>query len=175
MSQAAAATTPALDPLLNEFRQESKTTRRLLERVPTNNLSWKPSEKSMSLGQLSLHLAGIPGGFAKRLVEDVFEPPANGFTQRQADSTEEILSIFDTGVAAADAYIAALTPEASQKVWSTIVKGKTVFALSRVACIRVLILNHSIHHRGQLSVYLRELGVQIPSIYGPSADESPFS
>src|SRR5580698_2530882 len=121
MSQATAAT-PALEPVLAEFRQESTTTRRLLERVPTDKLSWKPSEKSMTLGQLALHLSGIPGGFAKHLTEDVFEPPAGGFTQRQADSTAEILENFDNGVAAAEAYIAGLTPESSQKIWSTVFK-----------------------------------------------------
>jgi uncharacterized damage-inducible protein DinB len=174
MSQATAAT-PALEATLAEFRQESATTRKLLERVPTDKLSWKPSEKSMTLGQLALHLAGIPGGFAKTLTQDIFEPPANGFTQRQADSTAEILELFDKGVVAAEAYTAGLTPESAQKVWSTVFKGKTVFALPRTACVRVLILNHSIHHRGQLSVYLRELGVPIPSIYGPSGDETPFA
>jgi uncharacterized damage-inducible protein DinB len=177
MPQATAATaaTPALEPLLAEFRQECSTTRRLLERVPTDKLGWKPSDKSMTLGQLALHLSGIPGGFAKRLTEDVFEPPAGGFTQRQADSTAEVLEHFDKGVAALEAYVAGLTPETSQRVWSTIFKGKTVFALPRVAAVRVLVLNHSIHHRGQLSVYLRELGVPIPSTYGPSGDENPFA
>ncbi len=177
MPQATAATaaTPALEPLLAEFRHECRTTRRVLERVPTDKLSWKPSDKSMTLGQLALHLSGIPGNFARFLTVDVFEPPAGAFNQRQADSTKEILEHFDTGVAAADAYIAGLTPESSQKVWSAMFNGKTAMALPRVAAVRVLILNHSIHHRGQLSVYLRELGVPIPSIYGPSGDENPFA
>lgn len=176
MPQAAAtAATPALEPLLAEFRQECATTRRVLERVPTDKLAWKPSEKSLSLGQLALHLAGIPGGFARILTVDTFEPPANAFNQRQADSTKEVVDHFDTGVAAAESYIAGLTPEASQKVWTTIFNGKPAMALPRVTAVRVLMLNHSIHHRGQLSVYLRELGVPIPSIYGPSADENPFA
>jgi uncharacterized damage-inducible protein DinB len=174
MSQATAAT-PALEPLLAEFRQECKTTRRVLERVPTDKLSWKPSEKSMTLGQLALHLSGIAGNFARFFQVDVFEPPAGAFNQRQADSTQEILEHFDKGVAAADAYIAGLTPEAAQNVWTTKFNGKTVMAMPRVAGVRVLILNHSIHHRGQLSVYLRELGAPVPSIYGPSADENPFA
>ncbi len=174
MSQATAAT-PALEPILAEFRQESATTRKLLDRVPTGKLSWKPSEKSMSLGQLALHTASINGNFARILTQDLFEPTANGFNQRQADSTKEILEIFDSGTAAADAYIAGLTPEAAQKVWTVVFNGKPGLAMPRAAAVRFLILNHSIHHRGQLSVYLRELNVPIPSIYGPSADENPFA
>ncbi len=174
MSQSAVAATPALEPVLSEFREEAAITRRLLERVPADKLTWKPDPTSNTLGQLALHTASVPGSFAYLLGLEIFEVPPDAFIFKQPENVAEILSTFDTGVPAAEAFIAGLSSEAAQATWTTKFNGRTMMSLPRAKALRMLLMNHSIHHRGQLSVYLRELGVKIPAIYGPSADENPF-
>ncbi|MGA8036716.1 MAG: DinB family protein [Candidatus Acidiferrales bacterium] len=172
---ATAAATPAFAPLLAEFKQECAATRRVLERVPGDNFSWQPHPKSLTLGQLALHIASLPGAFAQILPPDTFDIPADAFTFKAPASTAEILETFDGGVSAAEKFIAALTPEAAGGTWTAKAQGRTAMALPRSAALRALLISHSIHHRGQLTVYLRELDVKVPSIYGPSADENPFA
>ena len=142
--------------VLQEFELESMTTRRVLERVPTDQLTWKPHPKSRSLGQLALHVAIGPGLISQWALRDSMEMPDMG-EPPQPTSNAQILAVHDDSV---------------QKVKT---KGATIMVLPKGVLIRSLALNHLYHHRGQLSVYLRLLNVPVPAIYGPSADENPMS
>ena len=160
--------------LLPEFDQEMAGTRRSLERVPEGTFGWKPHEKSMTMGQLAVHLAVIPGWVGVMLGQDsldVAPPGGPAWEPPRADSPKEVLEIFDKGVAAARAAIAAASEEHLMKPWSLLSGGKTVFTLPRIAVLRSFIMNHTIHHRAQLGVYLRLNNLPVPAIYGPSADE----
>jgi len=163
-----------VDSLIMELEQEAATTRRVLERVPTDRLAWKPHTKSMSLGELALHVASNPGQIAEFARGTSFELPDFG-PQPTASSTDELISVHDKGIATAKAQLKAFDDAAMMVNWSLTHKGKTIFAMPRIGLIRTIMLNHWYHHRGQLSVYLRELDVPVPSIYGPSADENPFA
>jgi uncharacterized damage-inducible protein DinB len=175
MTQAATALTPAISPMLDELRQESATTRRVLDRIPADKLNWKPCESSLTAGQIAFHLAAIPGVFAKLLGPDTFDVPKDAFTFAHPATKEEILSTFDSGVAAAAQFLAGLTDEQARGLWTTRSEGRTMMQLPRSNAVRMLMLNHAVHHRGQLSIYLREMGVAVPAIYGPSGDENPFA
>jgi uncharacterized damage-inducible protein DinB len=162
------------DVLLQELEQEAQITRRVLERVPESGLSWRPHEKSMTLGQLALHVATTPGGVAEiASLPDLDEPPA--FARPQAASTAELLPALEQSLARARELVGAMSDEAMQEIWTLRVNGAAVMAVPRGALLRSIMLNHWYHHRGQLSVYLRQLNVPLPSIYGPSADENPFA
>jgi uncharacterized damage-inducible protein DinB len=156
--------------LLPEFDHEMQTTRRTLERVPEDKLGWKPHQKSMTLGGLATHLATINHWVDATLGMDSFDvagvPP-----NPELKSRAEILAAFDENVASARKKIAAASDTELMKPWSLLAGGKAMFTLPRIAVLRSFIMNHSIHHRGQLSVYLRLNDVPVPSIYGPSADE----
>jgi uncharacterized damage-inducible protein DinB len=156
-----------------ELEQEAATTRRVLERVPDDKLAWKPHPKSMSLGQLALHIANLPGFISEMGTLDEF--PLPDFTPATAGSTAQLLAALEDGVTKAKAFLTSLDDERLAAEWRVVKDGRTVFALPRTALIRSLMLNHWYHHRGQLSVYLRELNVPLPSIYGPSADENPLA
>jgi uncharacterized damage-inducible protein DinB len=178
MTQAAPAPTAAstsLVPVLMEYREESATTRRCLERVPADKLAWKPSPASLSLGQLALHIASLPGNFARILPIDTFEPPPGAFTFNEPKDVAEILKTFDDGLVVAQDYLSSLTDAALAANWTVTKDGRPLITLPRWKAIRMWVISHSVHHRGQLSVYLRELGVPVPSIYGPSGDENPFA
>lgn len=161
------------EALVTELDQEARATRRVLERVPESKLSWRPHPKSWSLGQLALHVANLPGGIAHVLAGDSFEAP--GLQQEEADSAAQLLAKHDTGVAAAREFLSELSPERADAVWRLLRGGREILARPRSAMIRTLMLNHWYHHRGQLIVYLRLLDVPVPSVYGPTADENPFS
>ena len=161
------------EALVAELDQEARATRRVLERVPESKLSWKPHPKSWSLGQLALHVANIPGVITRALSKDSFEP--TGFQQEEATSPAQLLTAHDTGIAAAREFLSELPQERADAVWRLMRGGREIMARPRSAMIRVLMLNHWYHHRGQLSVYLRLLDVPVPSVYGPTADENPFS
>jgi len=160
------------DSFLAEMDQEAQTTRRVLERVPGDKLSWKPHTKSMSLGQLALHVATIPGGVAQILSNDSFEVPS--FDQPAAKSATELIPALDESVRTAKQVLGGMEDSKLMGTWKLTKNGKELMAAPRVAMVRSIMLNHWYHHRGQLSVYLRELDVPVPSIYGPSADENPF-
>jgi uncharacterized damage-inducible protein DinB len=161
------------DSFLAELDQEAQTTRRVLERVPGDNLSWKPHSKSMSLGQLALHVATIPGGVAQILSNDSFEVPS--FDQHAAQSASELIPALDESVRTAKQVLGGMEDSKLMGTWKLTKNGKELMAAPRVAMVRSIMLNHWYHHRGQLSVYLRKLDVPVPSIYGPSADENPFA
>ena len=160
--------------LLAEFEQEAATTRRFLERLPQDKLDWRPHAKSMSMGGLATHLANLPTWATRAINMDSFDMAPQGgppLRQPQAASRSEILDTFDKNVAQARAAIAGASDEELMGKWSLLSGGETVMTLPRVAVLRSFIMNHSIHHRGQLTVYLRLNDLPVPGLYGPSADE----
>jgi uncharacterized damage-inducible protein DinB len=159
--------------LIGELEQEAATTRRVLERVPEDKLGWKPHEKSMSLGQLALHIANTLGTVAKMAARNDVSPP--DFQQAEAGSSAEVLAALDESVAKAKTYLAGVSDESAAEEWRVVAGGQTVMAMPRMGLLRAIMLNHWYHHRGQMTVYLRELDVPVPSVYGPSADENPFA
>ena len=167
------------DSILPEFDNEMATTRRTLERVPEGNPDWKPHEKSMTMGRLADHLAELPGFITMALQQDSFNVrPAEGAPPRQPTvmtSRKQLLEDFDKNVATFRSTLASASDETLLKSWSLLAGDKTIFTGPRVAVIRSFCLNHVIHHRAQLGVYLRLNNVPVPSVYGPSADENPFA
>src|SRR5262245_10597057 len=162
-----------VNALIQELEQESQTTRRVLERVPGDKLAWKPHEKSMSLGQLALHVATTPGMVAEICQQSPFSIPE--FTQPSAKSAAELVPALEESVRKAREILGAMDDAALTKMWRVVDGDREVMALPVGAVMRSIMLNHWYHHRGQLSVYLRQLSVPVPSIYGPSADENPFA
>jgi len=167
--------TTILDPMLSEFREEVETTRRILSRVPADKLAWKPHPKSMSLGQLAIHIAMVPGRLAKLTQLDGFDVTQGSFIPPSPGSLEEIQATFEESVRDAENCIQGMTDERARGVWCLRAGDKEIFTKPRISVMRSIMLNHWYHHRGQLSVYLRLLDVPIPAIYGRSADESPFA
>jgi len=164
-----------MDAIIHELETEAKTTARVLERVPEERLSWRPHEKSMSLGQLALHIADTPELVVKMITNDTFSFDPATFEQIHEPKTRaEILETHERAQAAAKQYLSGLTAEQAAKNVQVSAGASPVLEQPRATIIRVIMLNHTYHHRGQLSVYLRMLGVPVPSIYGPSADENPF-
>jgi uncharacterized damage-inducible protein DinB len=159
--------------LLQEIDQEAATTRRVLERVPTDKLTWKPHAKSMSLGSLAFHLASAPGRIAEWGLVDSLEFPGGG-TPPEPASTAAILAAHDESVRKVKAAVTTIGDAGLPKDWQATKNGVAFLKMPKAALIRAIVMNHAVHHRGQLSVYLRLLDVPVPSIYGPSADENPF-
>ena len=159
--------------LLPEFDQEMANTRKTLERVPGDKLGWKPHEKSGTMGWLANHVATLPRlavfAIEKDSVDVATVPRPSPATSRQ-----ELLETFDKQAAAARTAIAGASDEHLLKPWSLLLSGRTIFTLPRTAALRSFFMNHSIHHRAQLGVYLRLNNVPVPAIYGPSADEGAF-
>ncbi len=163
---------------LPEFDQETATTRKLLERVPDGKFDWKPHVKSGSLGWLAGHLANLPSWVIFTVNQDSLDlnpPGSSGPKPPQASNRADVLAQFDKNVADARQVIAGANDEELMRPWSLLNGGKKLFTLPKAAVLRSFVFNHLIHHRGQLSVYLRLLDVPVPSMYGPSADENPFA
>lgn len=158
--------------LAAELQQEAKTTRRLLERVPEASFGWKPHEKSMSLGQLAGHVAQLPTLIVPALTEDEFNFAVAGWKPFSPQSTAELVEQFDANVTAAADALKSQPDEKMGEKWKLKSGDHVLFEMPRAMVVRFVGLNHVVHHRGQLSVYLRLLDVALPSIYGPSADES---
>jgi uncharacterized damage-inducible protein DinB len=163
-----------IDEMLQELEQEAQTTRRVLERVPDNKLAWRPHEKARTLGELALHVATVPGGVAE-FVASPSPVQAPNFTDASPKSASELIPALDQSIATAKRVLGAMDDPQLLATWRMMKDGRELLALPRVAVLRSIMLNHWYHHRGQLSVYLRELDVPIPSIYGPSGDENPFA
>ncbi len=161
------------DSLLMEFDQEAQTTKRVLERIPDDRLAWKPHPKSFSLGQLALHIASGPGQIVAAVSQDTAEVP--NFAQPEAKSRQEVLETFSKSTASARAALKNMDDARLMSEWTLTRNGKPLMSMPRIGFLRSILLNHTYHHRGQLSVYLRILDVPVPSIYGPSADENPFA
>ncbi|MBI1763550.1 MAG: DinB family protein [Acidobacteria bacterium] len=162
------------DSILPELEQEAATTKRVLERVPTDKLDYCPGPKAMTLGQLAYHVATIPGGIASFLNLDTFEVPDFG-NPPAVGAAAELLPLLDGSVAQAKELLGQWDDARMLATFSVTNGGKTVLAAPRIGIVRSIMLNHWYHHRGQLSTYLRALDVPLPSIYGPSADENPFA
>jgi uncharacterized damage-inducible protein DinB len=162
-------------PLLNEFREEVAITRRILERVPVDKLTWKPHAKSMTLGQLAWHVATIPGGIARIAQQDSFDVLSGSFVPPQPASLQKILAAYEQAVPDAVKFLSELTDDRAQTSWRLMKGDRELFHQPRINVVRTIMLNHWYHHRGQLSVYLRLLDVALPVIYGRSADEDPFA
>ena len=164
------------EPMLNEFRQEAEITRRVLGRIPADKLTWRPHPKSMSLGQLAIHIAGIPGRLGYIVTQqDRLEVDPNAFTPVPPKDLKEVHDTFEQSCKDAEGYLQGLSDQAAMGDWTLFVQGQPAFTLPRIAVLRSIMLNHWYHHRGQLSVYLRLLDVPVPVIYGRSADENPFA
>lgn len=165
---------PINQAFLAEYDMEMATTRKLLERVPLEKSDWAPHEKSMKLGRLAQHVAEMPGWLPVTLQQDELDL-AGAKPEPQPKTNAELLAFFDKNVAAGRKALEAAGDDAKfRQTWSLKVGGKTAFSAPRAGVVRTFVLNHVVHHRGQLSVYLRLQGIPLPSIYGPSADENPF-
>ena len=168
------------DSILPEFDHEVANTRKVLERVPEGKADFKPHPKSMALDRLAGHVAELPGWAKETMLQDSIDvnPPGNPPPAQNAalkmTSRKQLLEEFDKRVAAGRAAIAGASDETFMKPWSLIAGGKTIFTLPKIAVLRGFVMNHMIHHRAQLGVYLRLNDVPVPSIYGPSADEQVF-
>ena len=163
-----------IDGMLQELEQEARTTRRVLERVPDNQLAWRPHEKARTLGELALHVAMVPGGVAE-LVASPSPAQAPQFLDPSPKSASELIPALEESIAKAKNALGGMDDRAVLTTWRLMQGDRELFAVPRVALLRSVMLNHWYHHRGQLTVYLRALGVPVPSIYGPSADENPFA
>jgi uncharacterized damage-inducible protein DinB len=161
------------DTLLPEFDRETGITRRLLERVPDGQFAWKPHDKSMSLGRLAEHLAELPGWMTVSIKQDGIDMA----TRRPPDyvppaTCAAVLDMFDKNVAEARAALKGRSDAELMAPWTLKAQGKELFTMPKAIVIRGFVMNHLIHHRGQMSVYLRLQNVPVPSMYGPSADEA---
>ena len=160
--------------LLPEFDHEMAGTRRTLERVPEDRLSWRPHPRSSTLGELATHLANLNSWIVRTVETDSFDIAPVGAPRPRPEplgSRQALLAAFDGQVAAGRARLAAATDEQMRAPWTLLAGGKTVFTMPRAACLRSFVMSHGIHHRAQLGLYLRMLDVPVPGLYGPSADE----
>ena len=162
-----------VDSLIPEFDHEMATTRKVLERVPEERFDWKPHEKSFSLGVLAKHVATLPTWGTETLMRSEIDLVGNN-PPTSAASKSELLNAFDKNVGDARAALVGKSDAELMAMWSLKRNGKTVFSMPKTTVLRSFVLNHVIHHRAQLTVYLRLLEIPVPSIYGPSADEPAF-
>ena len=161
--------------MLGEFDQEMQNTRKVLERCPDEKWNWKPHDKSGTVGWYAGHIATMPGWTAVTLnTEQLDYAPVDGpaYTPPKIENHNQALAEFDKNVAEARAALAGVSDPEMLKNWKLLAGGKEIFTMPRVACIRGMVLNHLIHHRAQLTVYFRLIGVPVPGLYGPSADEA---
>lgn len=161
-----------IEALLTEFQEEMPAVRRILDRVPTEKISWRPHPKSRTLGELALHVANLPGIAEKIITLDEFTP--GGGPPTIVTSREQVLAAFEKSAAAGEQALRGLTDERAAGDWRLVFQGKEILRRPRIRALRTNMLNHLYHHRGQLSVYLRLLEVPVPVVYGPTADENPF-
>lgn len=159
--------------ILAEFEQEAATTRRVLERVPEGQLDWRPHPTAMTLGELAFHVAGTPAGVTRMIQGDSMPVPT--FQQPGVSSCAEILGALEASRKAVRESIGDAADEWLLTSWSLTRDGTPVMTLPRVAMFRMVGMNHVYHHRGQLTMYLRMLGVPVPAVYGVSRDENPFA
>lgn len=160
--------------ILMEMDQEAETTKRLFNVIPEDKLSWRPHPKAMSLGELAMHIATLPAGIAE-LGKNDEQPLTEIPSPEEATSREQIQAAFAQSLEHGKSIVNATSDAEAMAEWKLTKDGNTIMAMPRIAFWRALLLNHNYHHRGQLSTYLRELDVELPSIYGPSADVNPFA
>ncbi len=163
--------------LLPEFDQEMASARKTLERVPGDKFDWRPHEKSGTMLWLAGHLANIPTWATMTIGQDEVDLAPGGESPPQPEppaNVEALLATFDKNVTAARAAIAGVSDEELMKTWTLLQNGKTMLTMPKVAVLRSFVMNHLIHHRAQLGMYLRLNDLPVPAIYGPSADENPM-
>jgi uncharacterized damage-inducible protein DinB len=161
------------DSILMEMDQEAETTRRLFNVISDDKLSWRPHAKARSLGELAMHVATIPGSVAG--IAELDSKEAGTFpVDPEATSRAQLLEIFAESLKKGKDIVASTDDTRAMEEWKLTKDGETIMSMPRAAFWRMVLLNHNYHHRGQLSAYLRELDVELPSIYGPSADTNPF-
>jgi uncharacterized damage-inducible protein DinB len=163
---------PINELFLTEYDQEMANTRKALERVPAEKWDWKPHPKSGTLGWMASHIATLPHFAITTIKTSEFE--IEGSTRPKVDSASDLLKVFDDQRQKGRDAIASITDEQLREIWTLKWKGKVLFALPKYNVLRVMCFNHIIHHRAQLTMYLRALDVPVPSLYGPSADEQNF-
>lgn len=161
--------------LLAEFDVEMANTRRTLERLPEDKLDWTPDPKSMSMGRLAAHVAEMPSWAAMTMSTEELDFAAAPYEPVTAKSREHVLQMLDANVKASRAAIAAGSDADYMKPWTLKAGPQVFFTMPKIAVIRAMVMNHTIHHRGQLTVYYRLNGVPVPALYGPSADEPGFT
>jgi len=162
------------DEMLSEFHEELVATQRILDRIPADKLTWKPHEKSMSLGQLAMHIASVPTGIVFITSGDSFDVSKGNFTPPSPKDKAEIHAALAESVSNVEKALRETSDASAQAPWRLMRGDHELQTRPRCAVWRSLMLNHWYHHRGQLSVYLRLLDISVPSVYGPTADESPF-
>lgn len=160
-----------IDALLPEFDREMGLTRRVLERVPDAQFDWRPHPTSRTLGELAEHLTEMPHWTTAAMTLDAFDAATDMPAHAPATTRAAVLDRFDKNLKAARPSLVAKTDAEFNAPWKLKANGKEVFTMPKAAVMRNFVLNHMIHHRGQLVVYLRMLGAPVPSIYGPSGDE----
>ncbi len=163
-----------IEPIIAELQQEAATTRKLLERVPQDQFSWKPHEKSMTLGQLAAHVADLYSFTAPITTQDELDFAGGSYEPFVPADMKELLERFDKNVAESVRMLETQTDDRLLAAWRMRSGEQVFFEMPRITVIRSFMLNHIVHHRGQLSVYLRLRNVPLPPMYGPTADESPF-
>jgi uncharacterized damage-inducible protein DinB len=158
--------------LLAEFEVQAPITRKFLERVPENKLTWKPHEKSMTAGQLAYHLASVPGGVIKFVQNNPAQAPDFASFPQPA-TRDEILKTFDDSIATVRSTLSSCGEDHMNETWRMVAGGREILAQPRGQFLRDVMLSHWYQHRGQFGVYLRILNVPVPASFGPSADEPP--
>ena len=153
---------------------EAANTRKMIERVPDKSFDWKPHDKSMTLGRLAYHVCENPQWVSVTVDKDEIDFAANDYVPKEAKTTEELLKVFDDSLAEAVKCLKNASDEKLSGNWTMRNGEQVYFTMPKLAVLRSFVLNHIIHHRGQLSVYLRMLDVPLPQIYGPTADETAF-
>jgi predicted dithiol-disulfide oxidoreductase (DUF899 family)/uncharacterized damage-inducible protein DinB len=164
-----------MEPTIGEYESEIEITRRILNRVPADKLTWKPHDKSMTLGQLAHHIATIPDGVSALAQRDGFDVSQAKFVPPQPKDLDEVLTTFEAAVVEGGKRLRSMTDEQAMAPWTMTAGDRVVFTVPRAGIVRTIMLNHWYHHRGQLSVYLRMLDLPVPVVYGRSADENPFA
>ncbi|HSR51369.1 MAG TPA: DinB family protein [Acidobacteriota bacterium] len=159
-----------IDPIIGEFQHEAALTRKCFENIPADKWDWTPHERSMNMGQLASHIREVPSWTHAITDEDKFVL-TDDYQPQIASSKEELLKQWEATVAETLEKLQTLGDDRAMDTWTMEAGGQTVIEMPRIAVIRGMILNHLIHHRGQLAVYLRLAGGKVPSIYGPSADD----
>jgi uncharacterized damage-inducible protein DinB len=165
----------AIKGMIHELEQEAKTTRALLELVPSDKLFWKPHQRLMSLGQLALHVATLPGNVSTMASGEGFDVTKASFTPPQPETKEQILAAFEESVSNANKVLEGWDQNKAAAPWKLSKGDQTVFTIPRMGVIRTILLNHWYHHRGQLTVFLRLLDLSLPVTYGRSGDVNPFA
>jgi uncharacterized damage-inducible protein DinB len=168
-------TSPINKMFVDELEQETESTIKTLSAIPGDKLSWKPHEKSFSLGTLAMHIATALQGTAEMLASDSLAMEDMKMDTPDPQSVDEIVSTCQNGFKVAKQIVSSMSDEELKKQWTMTMNGDVIYSNTKAGIVRNFTLNHLYHHRGQLQVYLRLLDVALPSVYGPTADDNPFA